>query len=67
MHRMEQFYATGGVFFMRRWRPAGAVLGFLMIVLGVLIVFAMLLPAGFWWFLLGVALIACGFCCVNRR
>ena len=52
---------------MRRWRPAGAVLGFLMLVLGVLIVFALLLPAGFWWFLLGDVLLACGFCGANRR
>ena len=52
---------------MRRGRPLGALIGFLMIVLGVLILFTMLLPAGFWWFMFGVALIACGFCCANRR
>ena len=52
---------------MRRWRPFGGLICFLMIVLGVLIMFALLLPAGFWWFLFGVALIACGFCCANRR
>ena len=52
---------------MRRWRPLGAMIGFLMVVLGVLILFAMLLPAGFWWCLFGVCLIASGFCCLNRR
>ena len=52
---------------MRKWRPLGAAIGFVMIVLGVLILFAMLLPAGFWWFMFGVALIASGFCCANRR
>ena len=38
-----------------------------MIVLGVLIVFALVLPPGFWWFLFGAALISCGFGCMNRR
>jgi len=52
---------------MRGWRSFGGLIGFLMIVLGVLILFAMLLPAGFWWFLFGVALIAGGYCCANRR
>ena len=52
---------------MRGWRPLGAMIGFLMIVVGVLILFAMLLPAGFWWFLIGVSLIVSGFCCANRR
>ncbi len=52
---------------MRRGWPFGVLIGFLMIVLGVLILFAMLLPAGFWWFLFGVALIAGGYCCANRR
>ena len=52
---------------MRGGRPLGGLICFLMIVLGVLIVFAMLLPAGFWWFLLGLGLIVSGFCCANRR
>lgn len=52
---------------MRNRRPFHGLLGFLLIVLGVLIILAMMLPAGFWWFLIGVALIACGFCCANRR
>lgn len=52
---------------MRRWRPFGGLICFLLIVLGVLILFALLLPPGFWWFVLGVSLIAGGFCCINRR
>ncbi len=52
---------------MRGWRSFGGLIGFLMIVLGVLIVFAMLLPAGFWWFIFGISLIVAGFCCANRR
>ena len=52
---------------MHRWPPFCGLACFLMIVLGVLIVFALVLPAGFWWFLFGVALIACGFCCARRR
>ncbi len=52
---------------MRGGRPLGGLICFLMIVLGVLIVFAMLLPVGFWWFLLGISLIVCGFHCANRR
>ena len=63
---MERFYLVGGGFFMHRWPPFGGLACFLMIVLGVLIVFALVLPAGFWWFFLGVALIAGGFCCANR-
>ena len=51
---------------MRR-RPIGALIGFLMIVLGVLIVFAMVLPPGFWWFILGLSCIAAGFFCCRRR
>lgn len=52
---------------MRRGWPAWALIGFMMIVLGVMIVFALLLPAEFWWFIFGVALIVSGFCCANRR
>lgn len=51
-----------------RWgRPFGGLFGFLLIVFGVIIVLAMVLPPGFWWFVLGVVLISIGFCCANRR
>ena len=52
---------------MRRGKPFGGLIGFLMIVVGVLIILAMMLPAGFWWFIFGAALIVCGFCCANRH
>ena len=55
-----------GVFFMRRGRPYGGALGFALIVLGILILLAMVLPSGFWWFLFGMALI-CGGCWMCRR
>ena len=51
---------------MRRGKPCGLV-GVLLIILGVLIVFAMVLPPGFWWFVLGVGLIAAGFACARRQ
>ncbi len=42
-------------------RPVGRCI----IGLGVLIILALILPGGFWWFILGVALIALGIriCC----
>lgn len=52
---------------MRRRRPFEGLFCFLLIVLGVLILFALLLPAGFWWFILGIALIVSGFYCACRR
>lgn len=52
---------------MRRWRPFGGLLCFLLILLGVLIMFVLFLPPGFWWFMLGVSLIAGGYCCSRRR
>lgn len=64
---MEYYDAGDGGFFMRRRGPLCGLIGCLMIVLGVFIVFAMVLPPGFWWFIIGVALIAVGFCCANRR
>ncbi len=47
---------------MRR-RPRGpCVLGAALIALGVIILLAMLLPTGFWWFVLSAALIVTGIC-----
>ncbi len=40
----------------RRFKPAGLILA----AIGVLIILAMILPAVFWWFALGIALIAAG-------
>ena len=52
---------------MRRRGPVTGLVGCLMIVAGVIILFAMFLPPGFWWFVFGAALICAGFCCANRR
>ena len=52
---------------MRGRQPVFGVLCFLMILIGVLILFVMVLPAGFWWFLLGCALILAGFRCARGR
>lgn len=46
----------------RRRGKGGGVLGIAAIVIGVLIILAMLLPSGFWWLVLGAALIVAGFC-----
>ena len=45
---------------MRRRGKGICVLGAVAIVAGALIILAMLLPAGFWWLALGVALIVAG-------
>ena len=52
---------------MRGRRPLGALIGLAMIGLGVLILLAMVLPAGFWWFVLGLGLIGGGWGCCRRR
>ena len=52
---------------MRGQRPFGVLLGLAMIGLGVLILLAMLLPAGVWWFLLALGLLGGGFGCCRRR
>ena len=43
----------------RRRRP-GSVLGLVCILAGLVIILSMILPAGFWWFILGATLIAIG-------
>jgi len=64
---MEQSILSNRVIVLRRRGFCGRLAAFLCIVVGVVILFAMVLPAGFWWFLLGVALIVAGFYCANRR
>ena len=44
----------------RRRRKRGPSIGWLVILAGVLIILAMILPPGFWWFALAIALIAAG-------
>ncbi len=52
---------------MRGRRTMLATLCFLMIVVGVVILFVLILPPAFWWFLVGCALIFSGFRCAWRR
>lgn len=51
---------------MRRRGPKGALLGLVMVLLGAMILAAMLLPPGFWWFFIGLGLLICGFSCCRR-
>lgn len=53
------------VFCMHKQRRIRCLLGIFCIVVGILIILSMILPAGFWWFALGVALIAAGIWCVR--
>lgn len=52
---------------MRRPRPFGSCIGLLMIAAGIVVLLAMVLPSGFWWFLVGLALIVCGVCVCGHR
>lgn len=45
---------------MKRRRNRGCFLGWFAVLGGVVIIFALVLPAGFWWFALAIALIALG-------
>ena len=44
----------------RRRRRRGPSIGWLVILTGVIIILALILPAGFWWFALAVGLIVAG-------
>ena len=52
---------------MRRRNPIAAIVGVLMIVTGALILFARVLPAGFWWFCVGAGLLAGGIALLTKR
>lgn len=45
---------------MRCRRPLPNTVGVILITLGIIILLALVLPSGFWWFVLGMALIALG-------
>jgi hypothetical protein len=45
---------------MRKGHHRGTVIGYASIIIGLLILLAMILPPGFWWFALGVGLVAFG-------
>ncbi len=61
----EAALCAGGVFVCRR-RGNGNKLGCLVVLAGVLIILALVLPPGFWWFALAIALI-CGGIWLLRR
>ena len=52
---------------MRRRNPVAAIVGVLMIVTGSLILFARVLPAGFWWFCVGAGLVLGGIALLTRK
>ena len=57
----------GGDVYMRRPNPIRALVGGLMLAAGLLILFARVLPPGFWWFCVGASLTAGGLCLLTRR
>ncbi|MBR1660427.1 MAG: hypothetical protein IJ705_08920 [Oscillospiraceae bacterium] len=52
---------------MRRRNPVVTIVACAMIAVGGLILFARVLPAGFWWFCVGAGLVAGGVCLLLRR
>ena len=52
---------------MRRCNPVLKLVGGAMILVGALILFARVLPPGFWWFCVGVSLVAGGICLLRKR
>lgn len=50
---------AGGIFLRRPCRQRN-IFGWLAITAGIIILLSMILPSGFWWFMLGVCLIAVG-------
>ena len=50
---------------MRKRQKSTRIIGWAAITAGIVVLLSMILPAGFWWFMLGVALISAGIC-VNR-
>ena len=52
---------------MRYRNPIRTAVGIVLIAVGMLILFARVLPSGFWWFCVGAALVAAGVACLGRR
>jgi len=55
----------GAVFFMHGTNPIRKLVGVSMVAIGLLILFARVLPAGFWWFCVGAGLVAGGVCLLS--
>ena len=47
--------------------PIRKLVGVAMVAVGLLILFARVLPAGFWWFCVGAGLVAGGICLLSFR
>lgn len=56
--KYRSFFGRGII--MRKGHHRGTVIGYASIIIGLLILLAMILPPGFWWFALGVGLVAFG-------
>ena len=52
---------------MRRRNPIVTMIAVIMIAVGALILFARVLPAGFWWFCVGVGLVAGGIALLTKK
>ena len=52
---------------MRRRNPVVTIVGILMVAVGALILFARVLPPGFWWFCVGAGLVAGGLFLLTRK
>ncbi|MBS7402870.1 MAG: hypothetical protein ACI3UZ_06305 [Oscillospiraceae bacterium] len=50
-----------------RWKGNGGKIGCLTVLLGIFLLLALVLPPGFWWFVLGVLLIFVGFWIMRCR
>ena len=53
-------YTAPGGDAMRRCRRGPPAIGWIAVFAGIIVLLALILPSGFWWFALGVALIAAG-------
>lgn len=47
-------------------RKCGRIFGIILLALGLIIILALVLPAGAWWFILGLAFVAAGICFLRR-
>ena len=57
---MEWCIIHRGDFFMKKWGGKQKTVGYVVITTGIVIILAMILPVGFWWFALAAALISAG-------
>ena len=63
---MYRYIMSWRAVFMGRKPPLPKQVGRVLVISGVLIVSYLVLPSGFWWFLIGVAMIVAGVCWCKR-